>query len=101
MKPVYKVMIDDNFHFMDESERYMAGAFATAEEAIEACKRIVERSLEESYKPGMTAEELYDSYTSFGEDPFIIIENATKRDLFSAWDYARQRSREITKGGAA
>lgn len=30
----YKVMVDDNFHYMDESERYELGIFPTAEEAI-------------------------------------------------------------------
>lgn len=34
----YEVYVDDNFHFMDESERYKLGAFETCEEAIAACK---------------------------------------------------------------
>ena len=34
----YKVMVDDNFHHMDEDERYQHGVFLTAEEAISACK---------------------------------------------------------------
>jgi hypothetical protein len=27
--PMYRVMVDDNFHYMDESERYTLGEFKT------------------------------------------------------------------------
>jgi len=38
----------------------------------------------------MTADALYDSYTRFGEDPFIVAPAAgALRVQFSAWDYAR------------
>ena len=92
----YKVFVDDNFHYMDESERYALGEYATLEEAIEVCKKIVDEYLMSALKPGMTAQELNFSYTSFGEDPFIIANPATESGiLFSAWDYARQRSKEL------
>ena len=68
----YKVMVDDNYHYMDESERYELGIFSTVEEAIAACKRIVDEFLDKSYEPGMSAETLEKAYQGFGEDPFII-----------------------------
>ena len=37
MTAKYKVMVDDNFHYMEEDERYQLGTFATAEEALAAC----------------------------------------------------------------
>ena len=40
----YKVMVDDNFHYM-EDDRYELGTFSTIEEAIAACKRIVDDDL--------------------------------------------------------
>ena len=96
----YKVLVDDNFHYMDESERYALGEYPTLEEAIEVCKKIVDEYLMSALKPGMTAQELSFSYTSFGEDPFIIAIPATGSGiLFSAWDYARQRSRELCGPG--
>jgi hypothetical protein len=89
----YKVMVDDNFHFMDEDERYEHGVFATAEEAVAACKHIVDTDLNELMKPGMTASELYDAYTQFGRDPFIVcVKPDDERVRFSAWDYAEERS---------
>jgi hypothetical protein len=42
MPQLYKVMVDDNFHYMNKNE---LGAFATADETITACKRIVDEDL--------------------------------------------------------
>jgi hypothetical protein len=85
----YTVIIDDNFHYMDEEERRELGTFATLEEALAACRALVDRCLVESYEPGMTAEELYQLYVSFGDDPFILGGEADGERSFSAWDYAK------------
>ena len=66
----YKVLIDDNFHYMDLSERVTHGMFETADEAIAACKLIVDQCL--VFGPGMTAADAYDLYAGFGDDPFIV-----------------------------
>ena len=93
----YKVMVDDNYHYMDESERYEHGIFRTADEAIAACKRIVDDNLNDAFKPGMTEQELYEAYTMFGEDPFVVaVDNTDDAVRFSAWDYARRRCRSLT-----
>ena len=48
----------------------------------------------------MTATELYDSYTSFGSDPFVVaLSPADERIDFSAWDYAKERSQIVTYNG--
>ena len=90
----YVVMVDDNFHYMDEDERYQHGDFADAEVAIENCRRIVDEYLESAYQPGISAHELWDSYVSFGEDPFILSVDAPEV-RFSAWDYAKERCRVL------
>src|SRR6185312_14444144 len=69
----YKVVVDDNFHYMDVSARFEHGTFHTAEEAVSACRNIVDTALRDNYRPGMSAAELYHRYTLFGEDPFIIV----------------------------
>ncbi len=89
----YEVFVDDNFHFMDEDERYKLGNFGSCEEAIAACKKIIDEFLESGYKPGMSFEELYGGYTGFGEDPFIVSDD--KKCFFSAWDYAKKRSSKL------
>lgn len=47
----YKVLVDDNFHFMDESERYEAGVFSTVEEAITKCKSMIDADLKGYDRP--------------------------------------------------
>ena len=44
----YQVFVDDNYHYMDEDERYKHGDFATFEEALTACKTIVDEYLQEN-----------------------------------------------------
>ena len=89
----YKVLVDDNAHYMDEDARHTLGEYATATEALAAARALVERDLKELYRPGMSAAELFSHYTSFGSDPFIV--SADPDCKFSAWDYARARSREL------
>ena len=90
--PQYKVMVDDNFHYMEEDERWEYGTFATAAAAFAACRKVVDESLIAEYRPGITATQLYDRYTSFGDEPFIVAPPGAAEDVsFSARDYARSR----------
>src|SRR5262249_53245191 len=90
--PGYKVIGADNAHHMDSSEHAEHGVYRSYEEAVALCRDIVERSLAWHYKPGMSADELYDYYPSFGDDPFIVaVEDAPLGEPFSAWSYAKER----------
>ena len=90
----FTVFVDDNYHYMDESERCTeSGEFDTFDQAVARCKEIVDEFLMASYRPGITASELYQTYTGFGEDPFILPSDEKAR--FSAWDYAKQRCSEL------
>jgi hypothetical protein len=93
-------LIDDNFHFQDESERASHGTFATADEALTACRTIVDGFLADAFKPGMPPAALYEQYTLFGDDPWIasIDPNSAPAVVFSAWDYARKRCDEMAEG---
>jgi hypothetical protein len=89
-------MVDDNFHYQDPDERREHGTYETVQEALAACRGIVDRSLKEEYRPGISAEALYDRYKSFGDDPFImVIDGAGDGATFSAWSYAEERCRVI------
>src|SRR6266478_6576140 len=90
--PEYKVLINDNAHYMDESERTDHGVFANADEAVAACKEIVDDDLNAMWKPGMTAKELYKLYVAFGPDPFVMPLNPKDPDVsFSAWTFAKEQ----------
>ncbi len=80
----YTVYVDDNFHYMDESERYKAGEFDDCASAIAACKRIVDEFL-----PPNCGEDALVKYIMFGDDPFILTDDPNCK--FSARDYARER----------
>jgi len=72
MSKKYQVIIDDNYHYMDESERSEAGSYDSLDEAIARCKEIAIKSLEDFCEIGMTPEKLSAQWAMFGEDPFIV-----------------------------
>ena len=92
----YQIMVDDNFHYTDPEERREHGTYDTVEEALSACRAIVDRSLRAEYRPGIAAEALFERYISFGDDHFIVvIGGEDDRAKFSAWTYAKERARAI------
>ena len=94
--PRYKVLVDDNYHYMDPDERWEKGVYTTLEEAVAVCRRMVDQFLEENYQPGMSAEALCSAYTGFGDDPFILVlDGEDPRAKFSAWNYAQERCSAI------
>jgi len=94
----FAVWVDDNFHYMDEDERYLKGRYATYASALEVCVTMMEEELQSYFKAGMTASELYGQYTSFGADPWISGVLPPGVEKFSAWNYARRRAAEICGG---
>jgi hypothetical protein len=94
MTPTFTVVIADNFHYRDESEKLEHGRFETLEAAIAASKRIVDEFLASALKPGMTADVLYSQYTAFGDDPYIV-DSGEPGVPFSAWAYAKIRCSEL------
>ena len=92
----YQVFTDDNFHFMDESERSSDGTFDTFDDAVSRAIELVDKSLrwerwqcENQNNP----DELYDRYMDFGDDPFV--RPCPEGANFSAWEYAKTRCKEI------
>ena len=67
----YVILVDDNYHYMDNSYRCRDGEFATAEEALARCRQIVDEYLDDAEKiEGRgSATKLWESYKMFGEDP--------------------------------
>jgi hypothetical protein len=56
------VFIDDNFDYQNESERVTHGVFETADEALAACRHIVDEFLIDAFKPCMSERDVYDCY---------------------------------------
>ena len=88
----YKILIDDNAHYMDESYRREYGVYENLEEAINVCKRIVRKSLREFYSSGMEISELVSEYALYGDDPFIL---GAEGVPFSARNYALEAAEDM------
>jgi hypothetical protein len=86
----FTVFVDDNFHYMDPTERYREGEFDTYAAAVAACQAIVDDFLTEHHRPGMSAAELLTAYKTYGEDPFVV-PRPPDGPSFSAWGYAEKR----------
>jgi hypothetical protein len=94
----YVVMVNDDFHYKDESERYRAGEFATAEEAVARCRQIDDEYLDEARKiENSTATALGQNHVMFGEDPFVIAQSA-EPVRFGASTHASARRKERCGG---
>jgi hypothetical protein len=87
------VYVDDNFHIGEDDERYKLGEYDTCQEAVDACKKIVDEFMIKGYKEGIDFREMWEGYMMFGEDPFI--QGGDADCIFSAWDYAKQRCLEL------
>lgn len=85
---VYRLKVFDNFHYADESEAYVTGCYLTPDGAVAAAKGMVDHSLAEAYKPGMSPEDLLRAYQAYGDDPVVQGDPAV---AFSAWTYASER----------
>lgn len=94
MAKPYTVFVDDNFHYMDESERYKLGEFEDCPSAVAACKQIVDEFFT-SCDLNHTGDEIFKQYVFFGEDPWIRSDDSECR--FSARDYARERAIELAR----
>jgi hypothetical protein len=46
--------------------------FEVSDKALIEARRIVGSSVTSAFRPGMTIEALYEAYTMFGEDPYIV-----------------------------
>lgn len=93
-KEKFIVLVDDNFHYLEESDLYKLGDFNTYEEAGLASKKIVDDFLTDAYTQVKTAEELYARFVAFGETPWIS-SGFTKPERFLAWPYAKLRCEEL------
>jgi hypothetical protein len=90
--PGYRVTISDAFQLLKPEQQVDHGVFATAAEAIATAKALVEASLRQLYRPGMTADDLLQNYFALGRDPIVVPPADAAPVAFSAWDHAAARA---------
>jgi hypothetical protein len=88
IKNGYRVMVDDNFHYMDERYRECAGTFDNYEDALGLAQKITFESVVSN--ESSTAAETFQKYKDFGKDPFIqpFGEAEPPEENYSAWTTA-------------
>ena len=84
----HTVRVGEKHHPMEADSRSAHVEFESHAAAVNSAQEIIESQLTSSYTPGMSAEALYQSYTSFGEDSVIVGPEGTR---FSVWEYAKTR----------
>ena len=65
----YTVFVDENSHSQDKNERYKLSDFDTYEEAVAACRKIVDKFFKKYEPRKQSFDKLWNEYTMFGEDP--------------------------------
>jgi hypothetical protein len=90
----YLIYVADNPDYSDVSELYKLAELNNYDEATRVAKQVVDDYLAEAYEPGCTAQELYESYRTFGDTP-LIISSVGVATRFSARKYAKQRCTDI------
>lgn len=91
----YRLVVYDNFHYMDDDEPYQKGEYETYELALADAKAMVESFLEFNWKTGMTPDQLIDVFNDFGEEPTIIPRNNDNGEIFSARKYVKDIAESI------
>jgi hypothetical protein len=90
----WEVWVNQPFHLTGEAERYRVGAFATCEEARQACQHVIDGFVESRMPAFGGAAELFSAWKESGPEPWIQ-SHAADQCLFSATDYARERCAEV------
>ena len=91
-----EVYIEEHSAFGDdEPARRRIGEFTSRAEAVAAAQARVELILRELHKPGRTADELYQHWTLFGEDVYLLPGDG--EPSFDAYEYAKRHSETIVK----
>lgn len=89
----YVVYVDDNAHYQDDAERYRLGEFERYDDAVQAAQGIVDRFLEDHQGEYTEASSLFQAYTQYGDDSFIVPDDDVPR--FSARTYARAKCDQL------
>ena len=93
----YHLRVYDNYHYMDESEAYDHGHYASYEEAERAAKDIVDDFLRQHWERGIQPGMLVGLYIMNGEDPVVLPADRQEGKRFSARDYADEAAKEICR----
>jgi hypothetical protein len=88
-----RLLVQDFSEYGQSNASREVGSFTTRAEALAAAQARVDACLEEFFTPGISAEALFQQWSLFGEDVFLLPDEGVPP--FSAMAYAKERSRTI------
>ena len=91
----FEAFYDENSACQDPEAPSHAGRFATADEAIAECRRMVDADLDEVREPGMSGSAVLVQWQMWGRDPFIRADEGDQAPEWSAWKYAAIRAKTL------
>jgi hypothetical protein len=95
----YQVNAAENSRYREESERRVVGVYEGVEEALSACRYVIDRSLRDLHEGEMQAAQLFLLWAVMGEDAWLVpLTEGEPEPAFSGQDYARMRSEDICLG---
>jgi hypothetical protein len=89
------VFYDENGAYQNLEARSHAGRFATADDVIAECQRMVDADLDEVREPGMSGSAVLIRWQMWGRDPFIRADEGEQAPEWSAWKYAATRTKTL------
>ena len=93
----YRVVVSDLSPCAGRAAPRVLGEFASAAQAVAACRAVVEAALQGLRQPGWGADDLFLAYTVQGPDAYVV-GPAGESVGFSAWRHARERSLQWCEG---
>ncbi len=92
----WRVYVEDRERYADADGRRLHGSYASAESARAEARQVVERSLQELAGPAHTAASLFQLWSLYGQDAFLVPDNP--EDPFSGQEYAREQAARFAAG---
>lgn len=90
-----RLVVQDFSNYGESDASREVGSFATPAEALAAAQARVEACLKEFFTPNISAEDLFQQWSLFGEDVFLIPDEG--EPPFSAMAYAKERSHAMIR----
>lgn len=95
----FRVYTEDCRRVQARAERKLYGIYSSNEEAEQACRTLIDTFLLRSYSDNISAKNLFQQYTLFGNDAFVVAPLSSAS--FSARQYARVRCNQLCGTGVA
>jgi hypothetical protein len=94
----FLLVVGGRYDPLSSERRYEAGDFQNQDQALAAARKIIQRSLLECWREGMSTQTLFESYRASGEFPFMLSREEKKPLGFDPLAFALVEAVRICEG---